>query len=323
VVRSTLYSECCQNVPRQSKVLKQRQSSLIASRLGWNKPSKGAAVTPGYGAMAKVFPILITATPRSGTVFTQKLLSKLGVGVTNDMNTPRRAGMVSWIHVFQDVSYFGPAKLYGSKFQAVWHQVRDPLKSLNQYGLYGTSQGRWQLQSQVSAVFTQHIQLTKKSKLLAMMEQINPPQEPPPTPITTIEGNATNSTATARAEQLQEQLLIYRGLEFYLQWHQFILSLRVPRYQLEELTERKNMQLLDAIFHSIGRKPPNHQQAIRLIENGRRRRQLQRLLQHTNSRKHRATLEWDELCHVSVELTQQFLELSHILGYYLDKQEVC
>ena len=110
---------------------------------------------------------------------------------------------------------------------------------------------------------------------------------------------------------------MYRGMEFYLQWNRFILSLNVRRFKLEDLVVDHKLSILDDIFRSIGKEPPSHEKALEVIEHDRRRRL------HTNSREHRSTLQWEELCKISPQLTQEFLQLSHTLGYYEDKVEAC
>lgn len=277
VTKSTLFSECCHNIlPSGSR------PSPIAAR------KKNPRVKP---VPHKIFPLLITATPRSGTVFVQTLLNQLGVKVTNDWNTPYMAGIVSWMHVMKDNHYFSPANIGTSKFRAVWHQVRDPLKSLT--SLAFTEPIHEEGKSLPYIVFLKkHVSVTPKAQVLALVQN------------------------------QKEGFLVWRGMEFYLQWHRFILDLNVPRFRLEDLTERNDMELLDRVFRSMNKPPPDHDKAIRIITKDRRRRQLQRQL-HTNHRDHRATLEWPELCRVARDKAQQFLELSHEFGYYLDKSQAC
>lgn len=52
-----------------------------------------------------IYPILITATPRSGAVFMISLLYELGLDIAKDGQVVRKHGMVSWEHIFQDNSY--------------------------------------------------------------------------------------------------------------------------------------------------------------------------------------------------------------------------
>ena len=76
----------------------------------------------------KLYPLIISATPRSGTVFTDTVLSELGLKLSNDWfqgHAVLPSGIVSWIHIFSDkIDYFGPGKLNGARFYAFMHQVR-------------------------------------------------------------------------------------------------------------------------------------------------------------------------------------------------------
>ena len=116
VRRSTLYSECCHHLHTTEH------------------PETGELVV---GKRSKIFPLLITGTPRTGTWYMQQLLTKTGLqGMTTDEHSPDWMGTVSWKHVFEkERYYFGPktaTHLYGSKFRMIWHMVRDPLEVGNE-----------------------------------------------------------------------------------------------------------------------------------------------------------------------------------------------
>lgn len=79
------------------------------------------------------WPLLISATPRSGTVRTQTLLKELGFDITDDWGNPGKHGTVSWILAFRDSpeGYFGPVHITKKQsFEHVLHQIRDPLASI-------------------------------------------------------------------------------------------------------------------------------------------------------------------------------------------------
>eukprot|EP00051_Salpingoeca_urceolata_P010446 m.127787 g.127787 ORF g.127787 m.127787 type:complete len:345 (-) comp16717_c0_seq2:904-1938(-) len=80
----------------------------------------------------KVYPLLVTCTPRSGSVFTHVILRKLGYDMANDWAPagPGKDGVVSWIFGVRDAVGFGPEHLNGARFRAVVHQVREPLASV-------------------------------------------------------------------------------------------------------------------------------------------------------------------------------------------------
>jgi hypothetical protein len=82
------------------------------------------------GSRAKGWPLLVTGTPRSATVFASELLKSHGMLIHNDWKAPERDGAVSWIFAFEDPNNFGPARTQGKTFGHVLHQVKDPLGSI-------------------------------------------------------------------------------------------------------------------------------------------------------------------------------------------------
>lgn len=260
---TTAYSECCRNSSR-----------------GPPQPRKVPA-------------ILITGTPRSGTVFVSSLLSSLGLHLTNDAGIPTSAGIVSWLHVYDDhhpslwwTRPFDKLTL----FRHVVQQVRDPLASIT------------------SIAFTEPMGDPKYIGFLARHIPMNDKVE-------------TFSVTDTEHDELR----IRRTLEFYTGWHEAIMALGVPRFRLEDFVQQNNT-IVPKLFKWAGRTPPDPAQVNAQIELNRRRRQ-RRLAQKKkvkhNQRKHRPTLEWDELCEVDVELTKRLLALSHTFGYYENVTAVC
>lgn len=104
----------------------------------------------GFPKPDKILPILITATPRSGTVFTKKCLRSKGIFEDDWTNLKENSvGFVSWIHLFstfdniqiQTLSnnglqsknkfpYFGPVQLKNLRFKNMLHQTREVLVHL-------------------------------------------------------------------------------------------------------------------------------------------------------------------------------------------------
>ena len=84
--------------------------------------------------VSKVYPLLITSTPRSGTVAMVKLLNKIGIPIRDDWGRIafNQIGAVSWILAFSDKhdNFFGPVKINNARFNTIFHQIRDPLKSI-------------------------------------------------------------------------------------------------------------------------------------------------------------------------------------------------
>lgn len=77
-----------------------------------------------------LYDFLVTATPRSGTVYTQSLLKRSGIPADHDWVVPRARAVSSWILAFNDSDPYGPVTQLGRRFRRVLHQVRDPLASL-------------------------------------------------------------------------------------------------------------------------------------------------------------------------------------------------
>ena len=69
---------------------------------------------------------LITAYPRSGTLYTAELLSKCGLSVAHE--NIATDGCVSWLHVAHGTWLYNIKKHH---FDVVLHQVRDPLKVIS------------------------------------------------------------------------------------------------------------------------------------------------------------------------------------------------
>jgi hypothetical protein len=82
------------------------------------------------GSRTKGWPLLVTGTPRSATVFASELLKSHGMLIHDDWKAPERDGSVSWIFAFEDPNNFGPARTRGETFGQVLHQVKDPLGSI-------------------------------------------------------------------------------------------------------------------------------------------------------------------------------------------------
>ena len=82
------------------------------------------------GSAPAKWPLLITGTPRSATVYTTNLLQSHGMSIQNDWANPRQHGSVSWIFAFEDDNNFGPARTGGGTFRHVLHQLKDPLDSI-------------------------------------------------------------------------------------------------------------------------------------------------------------------------------------------------
>ena len=50
--------------------------------------------------------------------------------IQQDWNEAKRDGRVSWMHAFDDLKSFGPAKAHGKRYRTVLHQMKEPLSSI-------------------------------------------------------------------------------------------------------------------------------------------------------------------------------------------------
>ncbi|EJK67248.1 hypothetical protein THAOC_11747 [Thalassiosira oceanica] len=105
------------DLPPCSLVRKSRLESRRCDALGTSSPD--------------AWPLLITSTPRSGTVFMQTSLNEHGMQIQDDwIRKTMRDGRVSWIHAFDDKVPIGRARDDYKRFSRVLHQVREPLTSI-------------------------------------------------------------------------------------------------------------------------------------------------------------------------------------------------
>jgi len=334
VKRSTLYSECCNNVHIHDN-------------------------STGHNQRSRIFPLLITSGPRSGTSFMHQLVTRSGLyGLTKETRTPTHMGMVSWKHVFARDEYFSGTKsvthLFNSKFKVIWHLVRDPLRSLTSIAftepLWEDSDHSRNYIDYVSS----HIPLTNKTTL---MRRFGISEDE-------LEDVLHHRMMNKNRNPKLEQFLIYRGLEIYLYWHGFINELNVPVFRLEDVTVDKNVTILDNVFRSIGREGPSHEKVFAMLEAQEEHLDPHVLLQpkqatpqsqsqnqtqlpqnrrrlsfgandlqlttrgsriRKGSRLHRETLSWQEICRVSRHKARSLLRMSQSFGYYMDiyRESLC
>lgn len=72
--------------------------------------------------------VLVLGHARSGTAFTAKALSWLGLDIGHER--PGRHGVCSWLYAVQNLSppWFPEVGPRASAYDAIWHVIRDPLK---------------------------------------------------------------------------------------------------------------------------------------------------------------------------------------------------
>ena len=225
------------------------------------------------------WPLIVSATPRSGTLALAELLNKLGLNVHHDWDSPSWGGIISWIHIFnekdilsqpankQSLPYFGPGKLNGGRFDVAFHLVRDPLNSITSLGCTEPV-----FRSAWSSYVRRHVNIDE------------------------------------RFYTGEQQSPIGIGMSMWLEWHRFLDSLCIPRFRIEDVfTPEKGV--VKSIFEALGRSPPSiHTIAKAIKKQG----------GSTNSRKHRATLTWKELLVVDRKITYEVFALARSYGYAAD-----
>ena len=93
--------------------------------------SNHACIPQRCGSNESGWPLLITATPRSATVYTRSLLSNFGMSIADDWSPHVRDARVSWIHAVADPNNYGPPYTRTNlTFTHVLHQMRDPLQGI-------------------------------------------------------------------------------------------------------------------------------------------------------------------------------------------------
>eukprot|EP00960_Hanusia_phi_P055690 763037-Hanusia_phi.AAC.2 len=98
------------------------------------------------------------------------------------------------------------------------------------------------------------------------------------------------------------------GLAMYVQWHEFLDELEIPRVRLEDLfdTER-GYEEVRRIFSRLGRRAPGRGAFESMIKRGNQHK--------VNARSHRKRFSWDELYAVDKGLTMRTWEMSRRYGY--------
>ena len=246
-----------------------------------------------------VWPLIVTATPRSGTVATTNLLRKLGVKVSDDFasqsftNMPTRDGMASWIHLFDACDdrrapsgrrchsrpYFGPARLNGGRFLAGVHQVRDVLATVT------------------SLSCTEPLDRADYAEFLDRH-------------IAYADGNQTRNASEYRKSPFA------LGLRFYVEWQEFIESLGLYTYKVEDFgNETRRDAVLNTTFALLGRTLPPRDVVQKAINATTGRTRL------VNARSHRPTVTWQDLFRVDADLAARALILGRKWGYVYDVDE--
>ena len=292
-------------------------------------------------------PLLITGTPRSGTVYFGTLLSSLGLRMALDTGVAtRNGGIVSWAHLYPDphpdlhfTQHMEPPAYYENVIQ----MVRDPLASLT------------------SIAFTEP--LLHDAGYLRFLHRHGAVSNA--TTVTFTNNQMAISNEGTNGTEVIAKIRIRRALEFYTTWHRAIADLHVPLLRLEDLDVAMvqtifaytdvatvpSAKKIELALHQKGRRltaSHYHQNdtassssssscdvvfrrflaSQRLTGPLRRRRQRKPPRRHrpdevrSNQRRHRPRLEWNELCRVDEVLTVKFLELAQSFGYFDEIEDV-
>ncbi|VEU43818.1 unnamed protein product [Pseudo-nitzschia multistriata] len=181
----------------------------------------------------RTLPLLITATPRSGTVGTTRFLRELGLPLSDDAHPPTAFGMVSWIHCVHSPTddYYGNVRLRGSGFETVLHQRRHVRKSITSLAFttpLGTTprRGRWS-HSLYKSFVGAHVPLD-----------------------------------TTRS-------VLYMGLQMWVEWQLFVREIADWHYRVEDLMSPDRSvsgPIVDRIFSAAGLGPPSDKAVERALK---------------------------------------------------------
>jgi len=224
------------------------------------------------------WPLLITATPRSGTVATARLLRKLGLDVSTDDclggSGLHAHGFVSWKHSVVDDHYFhscqlneevvklGPeAKNKTKNFEVLVHQTKEILPSIT--SLIGTEPLK---DAEYLSFVSRHI-------------------------------NMTGANTTEK-----------KGLRMWVEWQEHVRNVTSWRYKFEDLLdESKYLSIVERIFQSANQTLPNTTVIHEKWTEWSSRKH--------NSRPHRPCYTWSELIKIDATDAERAKKLAETYGY--------
>ena len=250
------------------------------------------------GDISHEWSLLVTATPRSGTVFTKLVLNKLGIHVVDDWHSPKiniSDGIISWIDAFYDEKedHIGPSRLHNTRFKYVLHQIREPLKSITSMCTEPLLKGaRHEMGPQNRRFINRHIgDLLDKERV----------DDGP--------GNVVDI------------------MQFYYNWHMQLNLFGFPIFKVENFfmdnaTDETPLDTLNWIIETSELQDKvdkeflcDNDDKIELCMSDK----LYKILHiHPNSRPHRNTFTWDELFVLNEELAMKIWNMSQKYGYHYD-----
>jgi hypothetical protein len=228
----------------------------------------------------KTLPLLITGTPRSGTVSSTAFLKPLKFAT--DSQYPKAHGMISWVHIMYspNSNYAGPIKsLNGMGFKKVLHQRRNVLKSLS------------------SIIYT---------------EPLGYDGGPLNVKNTLKRGWSKENYLRFLSEHIPLKLSAskkYKGLQFWVEWQLFIKSIADGYYRVEDLMSPNidiSGPIINYIYKMSGEMPPDKSFIKKMITNVNRNK---------NHRKRSHTFTWEEIFDIDELYAGIAYNLSKEYGY--------
>eukprot|EP01083_Nonionella_stella_P170649 581257_1 len=259
---------------------------------------------PWSNATPFAHPLLITATPRSGTVFSYQLFNSIGIQIVDDWHTPIRNvsdGQSSWLNAFNDDNLkkgerrlrrpaWKASNLDGARFTTVLHQIREPLHSITSMCTepvtligYPKRENHWliTLNKMTHAFINRHTD------------------------------NALDDATQTQVEQL---------MHFYYHWHMNLNKFGFPIFKVENLNA-DNQTAIDTLNWIIRISKLEHKVNNTALLRGRMNDDLYNILhveKKVNARRHRITFTWDELFLMNESLAMKLWNLAKQYGYEYD-----
>jgi hypothetical protein len=245
------------------------------------------------------WPLLVSGMPRSGTVQTATVLNALGMEVNDDWHTPKKHGLVSWIHVFRDPTdtWFGPVRLRGGEFGAIVLQTRHILDAFNSLLLHHPDAidnvngiGKF---SDFGGFLCRHMDCTG--------------------PCWCTGGTCAGIDPKATSMSCRR----YRTLDFWVQWIRHTRSVSSHHYKIEDLMSANNasVTIIRRLFETAHLRQPEPGSILATIE------KITAAGKGQNSRKAKtdpAKPTWLDIIDIDTSLGCAALKISIELGYPAD-----
>eukprot|EP01084_Bolivina_argentea_P193909 332655_1 len=238
------------------------------------------------------FPLLITGTPRSGTVYIWKLLNSIGINVVDDWYPPISGvhqGQISWINAVwekNEQTHIGTSRLHNARFNNVFHLIRDPLHSITSICTEPIVSKGWP---------------PEKIRILSGMCKKN---------YKFINRHINN--AMDQKKQTQVEVI----MQFYYHWHMLLNNFGFEIFKVENLFSSNDEIVVDTLNWIIKTSGLENRVNNTNLLNGKMDNKLFNVT-HTkiHSRKHRTHFTWDELFLLNEELSMKIYNMAKEWGY--------